>query len=93
MWCVHEMVSPFGECVPFHLQHVKLTIPFLSQELVKLEGILFGSTTTPAQAKTWSWRPLLRQVSRARARHFSFTKKAAAKDAFGSLNPGVEKIF
>ncbi len=66
--------------------------PSLTQELEKLEDVLFGSTTTPDQAKTWSWRPLLRQVSRARARHFSFSERSAAKDAFGSLNPGVEKI-
>ncbi len=43
----------------------------LRQELEKLEDVLFESTTKPAPAKTWSWRQLLRQVSRARTRQFA----------------------
>jgi len=65
--------------------------PSLTQELEKLEDVLFGLTTTPDQAKTWSGRQILRQVSRARGRHLSFTERYAAKEAFGSLNPGVEE--
>jgi len=66
--------------------------PTLTQELEKLDHVLFGSSTTPEQVNPSSWRQLLRQVSRARTLRFSHTKRTAEKEVFGSLNPGAKKI-